>query len=299
MYITILTPTYNRGENLKRLYKSLLEQKDCSFEWLIVDDGSTDDTQKIINEFLIESKIKLRYLHRENGGKHRALNLGLKYIETDLVFIVDSDDYLTNDAIECIDCMHEKYKSRSDICGYSFLRMFPNKQINGKIIRENEIIDDYVNIRIKGKDMNSDKAEIWKTKCLKEYQFPEFDNEKFLGEDIVWLQLALKYKMLFCNKAIYISEYLDNGLTRNRRKNNINSPQGCFTKAKISLLVCKKRKIFGKYLIKSMLQYQIYARFAKISLKKAFNECNQKILYILMFFPAKYLYERWRKKYVN
>ena len=217
----------------------------------------------------------------------------------ELFFIVDSDDFLTEDAIECINNIHKKYINREDICGYSFLRMFPSKKINGKPIGKNEIIDDYINIRIKRNDMESDKAEVWKTKCLKEYPFPEFENEKFLGEDIVWLQLALKYKMVFCDKAIYISEYLNSGLTKNRRINNIKSPQGCFIRAKILLFVCKKRKIYGKYLVKSMLQYQIYARFAEIDLRKAFKECNQKMLYMLMFLPAKYLYKKWRRKYVN
>ena len=75
MYTTILTPTYNRGENLKKLYKSLLKQKDNNFEWVIVDDGSTDNTKEIIQQFLQEAKINLKYLYKENGGKHTALNL--------------------------------------------------------------------------------------------------------------------------------------------------------------------------------------------------------------------------------
>ena len=110
MYITILTPTYNRGENLKKLYKSLLKQKDNRFEWLIVDDGSTDGTKKIIDEFLMDSKINIKYLYKKNGGKHTALNLGIKEINTDLIFIVDSDDYLNDNAIQSINEVHEKYR---------------------------------------------------------------------------------------------------------------------------------------------------------------------------------------------
>lgn len=143
--------------------------------------------------------------------------------------------------------------------------MFPNNKINGKMLDANEVIDDYINVRIKGDDMDSDKAEVWKTRCLKEYQFPEFDGEKFLGEDVVWLQLALKYKMVFFNKAIYVSEYLNDGQTKNRRINNINSPLGCYNRAKIALKVCQYRNVRGKYLIKAMMQYQIYARFSKYS----------------------------------
>ena len=182
MEVTIITPTYNRAKNLYKLYNSLIKQTNKEFIWLVIDDGSTDYTEKVMNEFINKKELVIEYYKKQNGGKHTALNWGLKYIKTDLVLIVDSDDYLTDDAIKSINCIHEKYKNRFDICGYSFLRMFPNKQINGRVTEKNEIIDDYINVRIKGKDMNSDKAEVWKTKCLKEYQFPEFENEKFLGE---------------------------------------------------------------------------------------------------------------------
>ena len=97
--VTILTPTYNRGELLPRLYGSLLQQTQKNFEWLIVDDGSTDGTEKAISSWMMERSLSIRYIRKENGGKHTALNRGIREIETPLTFIVDSDDWLSKDAV--------------------------------------------------------------------------------------------------------------------------------------------------------------------------------------------------------
>lgn len=295
MYVTIITPTYNRGENLKKLYQSLIEQTNKDFKWLVVDDGSEDNTEQIITTFMLENKINLQYIKKKNEGKHIALNIGIKEIRTDLTFIVDSDDWLTHDAIEKIINIHNKYKSINYICGYSFLRMFSNGKINGKTLKDDEVVDNYINIRIKGKDTNSDKAEVWKTKYLREFPFPQFENEKFLGEDVVWIKLAFKYKMVFLNKVIYISEYLSDGLTKNRRINNIKSPNGCFYRAELALGVCEKRNVHFSYLLKSIMQYQVYARFAKIDMKYAFKKCKFKFLFIFTWIPSICIYKLWSR----
>ena len=107
--ITIITPTYNRAILLKRLYESLKNQTNYDFEWLIVDDGSTDDTQTVIQEFEKENLIAIQSLRQDNGGKHRALNRGIARVNTELIFIVDSDDYLPKDAVDLILRYHKKY----------------------------------------------------------------------------------------------------------------------------------------------------------------------------------------------
>lgn len=294
MNITVITPTYNRGKNLKKLYQSLLDQTNKKFKWLIIDDGSIDNTKAIVESFIAEKKVDIKYIKKENGGKHTALNLGIKNIDTELTFIVDSDDWLTEQAIEKIYAIHNKYKNEEDICGYSFLRKYSDGTINGKALQQNEIIDTYINIRINGNDTNSDKAEVWKTKCLRKCNFPEFNNEKFIGEDVVWIKLALKYKMIFLNEPIYISEYLNDGLTNNRRKNNIKSPNGCWYRAKVTLEVAEKVKINYKYLVKCMLQYQIYGKFAGISIKDSYKNVSFKILFILLFPISYIIFFKWK-----
>ena len=299
MKVTILTPTYNRKDNLIKLYNSLLEQKNNNFEWIIVDDGSTDGTETKVNEFIKENKIKIIYYKKENGGKHTALNLGISKINTDLTFIVDSDDWLKDNAIEEILSVHSKYKDKDNICGYSFLRMFSNGKINGKSSDEKEVVSDYISARINGNDMNYDKAEVWKTKCLKEYPFPEFKGEKFLGEDVVWMPLALKYKMVFLNEPIYISEYLENGLTKNRRKNNIKSPNGCYYKSMLVIDIYKEKKINFKYLIKNIMQYIIYGKFSNKSFKELLEKSNRKFEFLILYPISWIIYLKWKKEYIK
>lgn len=291
MLVTILTPTYNRAKELSKLYNSLTKQTNMHFKWLVIDDGSCDNTPIIINEWLKEGNIKIQYIKKENSGKHKAINYAMDYINTELVFIVDSDDYLTNNAIDIIYKYHEKYKNNKELCGYSFLRKLPNGEINNKEFLRDEMIGSYIDVRING-NIGGDKAEVWYTKCLKEYPFPEFENEKFLGEDIVWIDMALKYKMVHINKAIYIGDYLEEGLTNNRRKNNIKSPNGCVERAKRLMY----RQCNLKTRIKGALQYNIYSRFAKIPNYIRIAK-NNKVLIYIFYLPSILIYHKWKKAY--
>lgn len=291
MLVTILTPTYNRAKELVKLYNSLTRQINTKFKWVVIDDGSSDNTEEIVQEWQKQNKIDIYYDKKVNAGKHKAINYAMDYIDTELVFIVDSDDYLTEDAVDAIYKYHEKYKNNIEFCGYSFLRMYPNGKINDKEFPEDEMIGSYIDVRI-NKNIGGDKAEVWYTKCLKEYPFMEFENEKFLGEDIVWIDMALKYKMVHINQAIYVGEYLQEGLTNNRRKNNISSPNGCVERAK--RLMYKQCNF--KTRIKGALQYNIYSKFAKR--KNYIREANENRILILIFYlPAKLLYHKWRKSY--
>ena len=100
--ISILTPTYNRYETLRRAYNSLTRQTNNEFEWVIIDDGSKDDTKKLIHSFIKEKKIRIKYFYKKNGGKHTAINFGLSKVSGDSLLILDSDDYLVDDAIEIV-----------------------------------------------------------------------------------------------------------------------------------------------------------------------------------------------------
>ena len=100
--ITVYTPTYNRANLLQNLYKSLLQQTYRNFEWLIIDDGSTDNTKQVVNGFISQGIIDIRYFYKQNGGQHTALNMGIEKAEGTLLMDVDSDDYLTDNALERI-----------------------------------------------------------------------------------------------------------------------------------------------------------------------------------------------------
>ncbi|MCR4944911.1 MAG: glycosyltransferase family 2 protein, partial [Clostridium sp.] len=277
MELTVLTPTYNRAHCLSNLYESLLKQTNKEFEWLIVDDGSSDGTEEFVKK-LESAPFSVRYIKKENGGKHTALNVGIKEISNDLTFIVDSDDFLTPDAVQTVLDVHKKYKNTPRLCGYSFLRVFPNGQINGKPFKKDEWIANLIDARINSDDAGSDKAEVYYTNVLRKYTFPEYPGEKFLGEDIVWIRIAKKYDMVHVNKGIYVGQYLDEGLTSNRRMHNIKSPQGCMNRAKE--FICPEMKL--KYRIKGAVQYIVYGKFAGIKLSELIRSSPDKLLVIVV-----------------
>lgn len=288
--ITVLTPIFNRGGRLQSLWDSLQKQTVKDFEWLVVDDGSTDGTKDLITQLQEKSDFPIRYIYKNNGGKHTALNVGIQTICSELIFIVDSDDCVTDDAVESILKIHKKYRSQNNICGYAFLRAFPDGKVNGKKFDVDEKIGSYIDVRVNGDDTGADKAEVFKTHCLKEFPFPEYPNEKFLGEDLVWVRMARKYEMVHINKAIYVGNYLEDGLTNNRRKHNIASPIGCMHRAEEFM----ESDLKTRYRIKGGLQYIVYGRFAGVKVVDLIRKSRHKVLATVCTPGGLFLYSRWR-----
>ncbi|HFU4457882.1 TPA: glycosyltransferase family 2 protein [Streptococcus suis] len=291
MKLTILTPTYNRGYILDRLYESLLNQTDNDFEWLIVDDGSTDDTLNIVESFKKENKLKIRYIKQENGGKHRALNIGIRAIESDLTFIVDSDDYLLPEAVHEIFRIHQDFAFDENICGYSFLRCYPNLDINGSEFKSSPYISDYVSCRI-NEEVDGDKAEVYKTSVLKKYPFLEVPGENFLFEDYVWIQMASSYKTVHINIPIYVGDYLEDGLTKNIKRKKNNNPIGMIERANI----IGQSKAKYSFKVKAMVMYIVYGMIAKKSIHNMYENSFNRLLYSLLFIPSKIYYYLGFKK---
>ena len=292
MLLTILTPSYNRGKLLKKCYNNLIKQTNKHFEWLIIDDGSIDDTQSIVDEFLKEDKIQIRYIYKENGGKHTALNIGFKEARGELTIIVDSDDILVLDAVEIIDKTWSQYRGSKDISSISFLRCYSNGDIIGDKFPSDYFISNHIDCRI-NMGIDGDKSEVYVTKILNKYQFPVFEGEKFLSEGIVWTQIGRSYKCVYINKAIYITEYLDGGLTRSGRTLRIKCPLGGMLNSKDYLH--KDIKLIIR--IKQMLLYQCYGFFAKKSIFEMIDDCEYKILYTLCIPGGYLLHKYWKFKY--
>ena len=276
---------------MRSLWNSLQKQTVKDFEWLVVDDGSTDGTKNLITQLQEKSDFPIRYIHKSNGGKHTALNVGIQTICSELTFIVDSDDYVTEDAIESILKIHKKYRLQNNICGYAFLRAFPDGKVNGKKFDVDEKIGSYTDVRVNGDDTSADKAEVFKTHCLKEFPFPEYPNEKFLGEDLVWVRMARKYEMVHINKAIYVGNYLEDGLTNNRRKHNIASPVGCMHRAEEFM----ESDLKTRYRIKGGLQYIVYGRFAGVKVVDLIRKSRHKVLATVCTPGGLFLHSRWSK----
>lgn len=291
--LAVLTPTYNRSGYLKALFESLCHQTNMDFEWWIVDDGSTDGTEEVIQGFQAQAVFPIHYTYKENGGKHTALNAAIPRITSELTIIVDSDDTLTREAVETIYSYHSKYANQPKLCGYVFHRKFSDGHISGKIFEPDEKIGSYIDVRINGDDTHADKAEVFYTKCLQEFPFPEYPGEKFLGEDTVWLPMGRSYDMVYINQAIYVFEYQDSGLTRNRRRHNIASPRGCMHRAALYM----ERDIKLRYRIKGAMQYLIYGKFAGYHNRMLVSMTEHKHIVRLLFVPAMLLYIVWRHMY--
>lgn len=279
------------GGRLQSLWESLQKQTVKDFEWFVVDDGSTDGTKDLITQLQEKSDFPIRYIYKSNGGKHTALNVGIHTICSELIFIVDSDDCVTDDAVESILKIHKKYRSQNNICGYAFLRAFPDGKVNGKKFDVDEKIGSYIDVRVNGDDTGADKAEVFKTHCLKEFPFPEYSNEKFLGEDLVWVRMARKYEMVHINKAIYVGNYLEDGLTNNRRKHNIASPIGCMHRAEEFM----ESDLKTIYRIKGGLQYIVYGRFAGVKVVDLIRKSRHKVLATVCTPGGLFLHSRWSK----
>ena len=223
--ISIITATYNRESLLKRLYDSLCKQESKSFEWVVVDDGSIDNTENLITEFKNENRINIIYLKKENGGKHTALNLGIELANFPYVFFVDSDDVLPENSIKTIIdkigkiSLRSDYKNLAGICGD---KAHLDGQVVGSVL-EGEIVCSYIDFRYKYKIIG-DKAEIFKTEILKKYKFPVFENEKFCPEALIWNRISKEYNMFFFNKTIYLCEYQNDGLSKQNYRIRKNSP---------------------------------------------------------------------------
>lgn len=221
--ITVFTPTYNKAYIINKLYTSLCLQTCQDFEWLIVDDGSTDTTESLITSFIEEHKINIRYVKQLNGGKHRAINRGVQLAKGDLFFIVDSDDQLPPNSIETVLTYYTQIADESSFAGVCGLKYyFSGEKVGGDFAYE--VLDcNAIDFRYKY-NLTGDMAEVFKTSILREYPFPEFENEKFCPEALVWNRISSKYKLRYFNKNIYFCDYLPDGLTAKIVKIRMNSP---------------------------------------------------------------------------
>lgn len=221
--ITVLTPTYNRASLLINLYQSLIKQDFDDFEWVIVDDGSVDATNDIVDQFIQERQIVITYIKQANGGKHRALNRGVKEAKGELVLIVDSDDSLPNKSLSIIFSHYLDIKDNSSIGGVCGLMAHHD----GTIIGDRKICSSMnlssIEMRYKY-GFVGDVCEVFKTEILREFPFPEIENEKFCPEDLIWNRISKKYKLLFFNNVVYYRDYLEGGLTAKIIKIRMESP---------------------------------------------------------------------------
>jgi glycosyltransferase involved in cell wall biosynthesis len=294
MQVTVLTPTYNRAHTLKRLLKSLEKQTYKDFCWLVVDDGSLDNTKDLISTFRENSTVPIRYIYKENGGKHTAINKGVCNITTELTFIVDSDDYLTDNAIKTICTLWEKYKENKSIGGIWFL----NSSINGKIIGdkfpEDEYVGNYVKDIINNK-LKGDKATVYLNSALKQFMSPVYEGEKRVATGVVHKRISEMYNIILSNKPIYICDYQEDGLTNAGVAWRIKNPLGGMANSKAFFT----KDVLFSIRLKKLILYITYSFFSKQKYKNTLTESGYPLLSFICTPFSLFLYQYWQKKYLK
>ena len=223
--ITILTPTFNRVHLLPRLFESLTHQTDFNFEWLVIDDGSTDGTSDLFaGKTFLSAPFPIRYYRQENGGKHCALNAGVKQAKGDFIFIADSDDWLLPQSVAIVGQHTSAIADDNTFAGVAGLDVFDDERIVGTGLPQDIIDCNAMDIRYRY-HVDGDLKEVFKTTVLQEFPFPEIQDEKFCPEQLVWFRIAQKYKLRYFNTPIYVAEYQPNGITASIIRVRMLAPQ--------------------------------------------------------------------------
>ena len=222
--LTVFTPTYNRAYILPKLYKSLTAQTVKDFVWLIVDDGSTDDTKELVSSWIDENLIEIRYYTQQNGGKMKAHNLGVEKTDTELFTCIDSDDHLVNCAVEkLLNCWNNTVKP-IDVCGIIAYRGSEDNKIISSEFPKNLEFTHFSDLYSNG--FKGDTTLLFKTEILKKHPFPIIANEKFITEAFVYEQIDRQFRVIILPEIITVCEYIEDGLTRNLHKVTFNNPCG-------------------------------------------------------------------------
>lgn len=223
MKLGIVTTTYNRRLLLKRLYNSLRGQTDQNFTWIIIDDGSSDGTSSIVDEF--DSSFNIKYFYKDNAGKAKALNYAFAYnTDIDLYIVVDSDDYLLENAVSTIRSRAFEYENEN-IGGLFFKYQYESGEILGQ--NKKTYSEPVILSRIEH-DSKFDKIDgciCYFNKAVQKYKYPEFDHEKYVGPTVIQMKMGPEYKFVFLNDVVGVAEYQHGGLTDSGRRLRLKSPK--------------------------------------------------------------------------
>ncbi len=275
--LTIFTPTYNREKELSRLYNSLAAQTCKDFEWVIVDDGSSDGTKAVVDEFMRHNEIEINYTYQENCGKMKAHNRGAQKAKGELFVCIDADDWLTEDAVETI--LQNSEKLGTDNIGGMILLNFDgdsDKIVGSRLPSDNSAHSSFDLYNKHG--VTGDKTIVFLTKVIRDYPFPEIDGEKFVPEALVYNRISACYKLLCVDKAIKRVEYLPDGYSSNYFRVCKSNPQ-----AQIIYYKELYQLIPSLY---NAAAYDMYSIYARKNFIEAIKEHPNSFVSLLMYIPA-------------
>lgn len=248
--ITVFTPTYNRAHTLVRTYESLCRQTCDDFEWLIIDDGSTDNTEEVVKGWLQEKKIPIRYIKKENGGLHTGYNEALKNIDTELCVCIDSDDYMPDNAIEIINRIWSD-KGAGNFAGIIGLDYIAksNTPVGGRFSKIEKPVH-FLDIRYK-MNHHGDTKMVLRTDLIKPFvPMPSFPGEKNFNPIYFYFKINPKIPYILVNENLCFVDYQNDGMSVNIYNQFVNSPRSF---AELRKLAISHPKIpFSRKLIESM-----------------------------------------------
>jgi glycosyltransferase involved in cell wall biosynthesis len=241
--LTVFTPAYNRAHTIGRTYESLCRQTCKDFEWLVVDDGSSDNTRELIEGWIAEGKIPIRYIYQQNQGMHGAHNTAYRSINTPLNTCIDSDDYMPDDAVEKIlTCWREHGSDK--FAGLVGLDVFEG----GKVIGT-KFPDDMMTTTLQGfyaSGGRGDKKLVYRTDVINRYpEYPLFEGERYVGLAYKYMLIDQDYELITLNEPLVVVEYQQDGSSYNMYKQYWNNPKGAafYRKAEMRTTHSLKRKL--------------------------------------------------------
>ena len=222
--LTIFTATFNRAYTLHKCYESLKRQTSKDFIWLIIDDVSSDNTKESVDKWISENEVEVRYYYQKNQGMHGAHNKAYELIETEINTCIDSDDYMTDNAVEKIVDFWDKNRNR-DLAGFVALDAYENGEVIGTRLPENidetTYFDIYNTLGVKG-----DKKFIYRSDLTKIYPYPIFEGEKYVSLAYKYAKLDEYYKIGLMNEVVCIVQYMEDGSSLNMFKQYRRNPKG-------------------------------------------------------------------------
>lgn len=283
---TVFTPTYNRAHTLPRVYESLKNQTDKDFEWLIVDDGSSDGTAAMVAQWQAEGLLTIRYFRQENHGKHVAFNRGVLEAQGELFLTLDSDDACVPNALERFNTHWQEIPlaEREHFSGVTCLCMSPEGKIVGTRFPLPVMDTDPITLLVKHK-VKGEKWDFHRTEILRQYPFPTFPGERFVPEGLVWNRIGRKYKTRFIDEPLRIYEYLPDGLTASIIRHRAQSPHG----ARLYYYEYMQLNIPPQYKWKAIINYFRFSAHGKVPIRVAYRDMGQPFPW-LIFLPIGYLF---------
>lgn len=286
MKISIITPAYNRVDTLLRLYQSLLSQTNKNFEWILIDDGSTDNTDIKAREWIAESKIEMKYYKQVNQGLVQGFSMNPT---GDYTLVLDSDDFLADTAIENI---IYNINSNDEYIGVVGLKSYTNNKIVGTEFKEKE--NTYLNLYYGNNRVKGDKLFVIKTNLYRNGIVSPLNGEKYMPDNVPFLRLNGKGKYIFINKILYYGDYLQDGMTQNVKKLVMKNINSYIYEKNISQKL--NFKIFDK--CKINIQYIFYSLLAGNSFLQIYNSSYNKLFTLIFYIPSVLYFLIMRKKYL-